>query len=474
LFFFLAVAFAHEGHSHDHADSAGTEHEHVVSLTTSNFASTIAAHELTMVEFFAPWCGHCKKLAPEYEKAATELLNEKDIAVAKVDCDDEKTLCGQHEVQGFPTLKLFRKDGTSTDYDKGRTGPDIVKYLRKQSQPAFSVVTSADDLQAKKLADSVVLVAFVDQTSATADVLKKTANALRNDAAFVIASSSLGGSHANKVVLFRNYDEPEVVFTGAVNTEDLTKFIQAESFPLLGEIGPENYQKYVERALPLVWFFLDLESDTTKDVEAAAREAAVTAKGKLSFVKLDGKRWASHAKNLALSGNLPGIVIEVREGNKKFVFPEGTPVTKESLGAFVNNYLTGTLQPNTKSQEIPVQDGPVVVIVGKTYDSIVNDATKDVLVEFYAPWCGHCKNLAPKYDALGEEFKGTNVVIAKVDATENDTPRDDVRGFPTIIFFPANDKKGMTYNGERTQEAISGWIKEHATTLKNKKPHDEL
>ena len=43
------------------------------------------------------------------------------------------------------------------------------------------------------------------------------------------------------------------------------------------------------------------------------------------------------------------------------------------------------------------------MVVGKNFDEIVNDESKDVLIEFYAPWCGHCKSLAPKYEELGEK-----------------------------------------------------------------------
>lgn len=64
----------------------------------------------------------------------------------------------------------------------------------------------------------------------------------------------------------------------------------------------------------------------------------------------------------------------------------------KEIGKFVQDFVDGKIQPSVKSEPIPEkQDGPVHVIVAHNYNDIVMDEDKDVLVEFYAPWCGHCK-----------------------------------------------------------------------------------
>ena len=65
-----------------------------------------------------------------------------------------------------------------------------------------------------------------------------------------------------------------------------------------------------------------------------------------------------------------------------------------------------------------------------------------VLIEFYAPWCGHCKALEPTYEKLGEHFKDVeDVIIAKSDATANEFDDIDVQGFPTIKFWPKGEDR---------------------------------
>jgi len=480
---------AHGDHDHDHHDheeEGDDSPSEVAVLTAENFDDHIKTQEITLVEFYAPWCGHCKALAPEYDRASILLSGQ--ASLAKVDCTEFRELCSKYDVQGFPTVKLFRNDGSPpADYDQARKSDAIVKFMQKQKQAAYETLKDKKELDALTAKDGIAVVAFLGSgDSAANDAFVAVARALRNDYDFALTTESAltHGQTTPAVTMFRSFDEPEISFTGEFTQDALTTWIRNNAFPVFGEIGPENYQKYLERGLPLTWFFLNKESD--QELNKIAEEVAKDFKSELSFVWLDGVRWADHAKTFGLNGATPGVVIEDRENRKNYVLPQADAVTAASLRAHCTAFVAGTLQPTVKSEPIPASnDGPVTIVVGKSFDSIVLDTSKDVLVEFYAPWCGHCKSLAPKYEKLGELFADTDsIVIAKVDATENDTPAE-IKGFPTLIFYPSNDKANpITYDGDRTEQAMAKWIREKAPTLKKKKAgapgaastasHDEL
>lgn len=91
----------------------------VKSLTQDTFGDFIKEHDLVLAEFYAPWCGHCKALAPKYEEAASQ-LKDKDIPLVKVDCTEEEELCRDQGVEGYPTLKIFRGLDSSKPYQGAR------------------------------------------------------------------------------------------------------------------------------------------------------------------------------------------------------------------------------------------------------------------------------------------------------------------------------------------------------------------
>ncbi|XP_071776349.1 protein disulfide-isomerase A6 [Centroberyx gerrardi] len=98
----------------------------VVELTPSNFnKEVIQSDSLWLVEFYAPWCGHCKNLAPEWKKAATALKGV--VKVGAVDADQHRSLGSQYNVKGFPTIKIFGANKNKPeDYQGGRGSQAIV------------------------------------------------------------------------------------------------------------------------------------------------------------------------------------------------------------------------------------------------------------------------------------------------------------------------------------------------------------
>ena len=100
----------------------------VLVFTDQNFDTEIANYEHLLVEFYAPWCAHCKALAPEYEKAA------KSLDLAKVDATKNEALAKRFEVKGFPTL-LFFINGEPIKYEGPRKAQGIINWVNKKSLP---------------------------------------------------------------------------------------------------------------------------------------------------------------------------------------------------------------------------------------------------------------------------------------------------------------------------------------------------
>merc|ERR1712111_232424 len=141
--------------------------------------------------------------------------------------------------------------------------------------------------------------------------------------------------------------------------------------------------------------------------------------------------------------------------------PPTAAIDEEAIRAFVKGYLDGTLKQHLLSEEIPEDwdKEAVKVLVGKNFEEVAKDAGKHVLVEFYAPWCGHCKQLVPIWDKLGEKFKDSeDIVIAKMDSTANELEDIKIQGFPTIKLFKKGDNKVVDYNGERTLEGFTKFL----------------
>ncbi|XP_029430696.1 protein disulfide-isomerase A3 [Rhinatrema bivittatum] len=466
----------------------------VLDLTDDDFESVTKQYSLLLVEFFAPWCGHCKRLAPEYESAATRLKGT--VSLAKVDCTANSNTCTKYGVSGYPTLKIFRDGEESGAYDGPRTADGIVSQLKKQAGPASVTLRSVEEFnQFISDKDPSVIGFFRDLYGPAHTEFLKAADSFREKYRFAHTSeASLLQKYepdGEGITLFRpshltnKFEESTVSYSdGKMSNNKIKSFIQENIFGICPHLTEDNKDLIQGKDLLVAYYDVDYEknakgSNYWRNRVMMVAKKFIDAGQKLNFAVTSRKTFGHELSDFGLDGNtgeLPVVAIRTTNG-EKFVMQEEFSRDGKALERFVQSYFDKELKRYLKSEPIPENnDGPVKVIVAENFEDIVNDESKDVLIEFYAPWCGHCKNLEPKYKELAEKVASdTNIVIAKMDATANDVPSPyEVRGFPTIYFAPAGSKKDpKKYEGGREISDFISYLKKESTVPLNIKEEEK-
>jgi len=445
-----------------------TKDEGVLVLTVANFAKAVEDNEFVLVEFYAPWCGHCKALAPEYVKAAAKLVDQgSEIKLAKVDATEEGSLAEEHGVRGYPTLKFFR-NGKPVEYNGGRQADDIVNWLLKKTGPPAKALASVEDAKAFAAEKPVVIIGyFKDQASDDAKQFIAAASAT-DDFPFGITSEEAVateyGLSAEGVVLLKDFDEGKNIFDGELKEEAITAFVVANSMPLVVDFNHETASKIFGGEIKShLLMFLSKAAGHYDSHTEATRAVAKKFKGQMLFVTINTDE-EDHSRIMEFFGmkkdEIPGLrIIKLEEDMAKYK-PDSYDLSEENLTGFVQSFLDGKLKQHLLSQDLPDDwDATgVKTLVSSNFDDVVFNKEKEVLVEFYAPWCGHCKQLVPIYDQLGEKFKDhESIVIAKMDATANELEHTKIQSFPTLKFYK-KDNTVVEYNGERTLEGMTKFL----------------
>lgn len=427
-------------------------------------------------------------MAPEYAEAAA-LLKENDppIRIAKVDATAHAKVGEKYGIQGFPTLKLFQGSlevADVKDYDGGRKALAIKEWMIKKSGPPVTTVTDQAEIDAAKEANDVVVVAyFEDLAGDEKAALDKVAAMDDNNVYLATSNADIATTNEKTfpgLTLYKKFDEGKMEYEGEFTQNDISAFVKENSMPLVMTFSQEKASEIFGGDVEVhLLMFADEEKEYFSKFEEQAKIAAQENKGKILHIFIP----LSEAKILDYFGfkeaDLPAIMlVNMVKGMKKFGYTsqgeELITAMDGDLGAdlvaFEKSYFEGELKPTLKSAEpFDDSDEAVKVISGKEFSERVIQSKQDVLLEFYAPWCGHCKNLAPKYEELAEKLDGVDsIMIAKIDATENevDHPNVDVQGFPTILFFPANDKANpVVYDGARDVDGMMEYLKANAATF---------
>ena len=440
-------------------------------LTDDSFDKFAADNAAFGLVVYAPWCGHSRELLPKLERVARELGDK--LPLAKVDGTEAEALATRLDVKGYPTV-FFVRDGRPHAYSEAHEAAPIKQWLQQRANPPVKALGTAAELAefAKKGRESGAKLAAVlfgsagtPEHAAFLDVAGGASFPCALADPALAASEGQTGLTAPALVLYTSFDGGRAVLSGAgeLTAEGMARFVKTESLPLV-----VPYTKEVEAAV----FGGDVRTHllvlyTGAPPPASALEpAAKRLRGTVVFCLIDAAKHADVAdffdagRGGALGGVWSGtpaaLAFRLSTGVK---YLHRGALEAEAVGAFLDSVLAGKEAPFVRSQPEPAQSGPVVELVGSSFRGAVDDGEKDVLVQFYAPDCGHCAKLKPTYLQVAEHFASDGeLVVAQIDATVNDVLGFEPEGYPTIVFYPKANKRGVEYDGSRDAHDIIQFV----------------
>ena len=367
------------------------------------------------------------------------------------------------------------------DYNGGRTKDTIIEWINKKTGPASTEVDCAG-MESKTSESKLALSYFGDLTG---DLFENFMKGAKNptisekyqffhtsdaDCAAKFSTSAPG------IALSRRFDDSPLKVE-ATTEDDIVAFAKDSSVPRLITFSEDYIEPIFGDHNPAMILFTE---ETGQEYQKAFEQAAKDNQGKILFVTsgvTDGIQ-ARLGEFIGIeSGDMPSLrIISPDENMLKYAYDgDSKTLTAAQITGFLDDFTNGKLQPHLKSEPIPdpqTVDG-VTTLVGKSWEDVVKDTSKDVLVKYYAPWCGHCKALAPVWEELGKDVEGIeDLVIAKFDATTNEVAGLDVRGYPTLKFYPKDNKDGVDYSGDRQLPDFKKWLGENSSAYKAANPSE--
>jgi len=467
--------------------------EGIYVLNEKNYEEGTKQFKYLLVYFYAPWCGHCKAFGPELVKAAQQ-LKEKDslIKIAKVNGPEEEELLKKMEVKGYPTL-FFYRDGVPIPYGGGRMANEMVEWVEKKIGPDAEILeTAANVKDFIDNSDVVVVGFFSDPESENAKAYLAAVKDYEEYPCGITSDMKAAEKHDAKdgeIVLFKNFDDRRAVYSGAIAQDNLLEFIQRYAVPLVIEFNHDSAQKIFRGLVKShLLIFVSYKSEEYETVVGIAKKLAEEYRNKIMMVTIDTEE-DDHRRIIEFLGlkgeKFPTMrIIQMKDDIDKYKAIEGEHdqhdiTNEENVRKFVQDYLDDKVPLHYLTEDLPEDwdKNPVKYLTGKNFDQVVFDKTKNVLVEFYAPWCGHCKKLSPVWDKLAETLiaeKKDNFVVAKIDATVNEMPHSRVRSFPTIRLYKEGENELAEYNGERTLEGLKKFLDTDGQYGMAAPDHDEL
>ncbi|KAF9563365.1 protein disulfide isomerase [Agrocybe pediades] len=296
----------------------------VLPLTADTFSSTLAKGP-AFVKFFAPWCGHCKKLAPTWKQLARHMQNK--VTVAEVNCDDHSSLCKAQDVQGYPTLVWYAQGDDpagKTEYTSGRKLDQLKDFAEKASAAGVTVLEKLDELDKHvEESDVVYLLLHPSSDPSIVDVVRQASAPLLGSPQVYASSDPSLFSHFTipasspwALVALKDHDEklPSSIFHGSSSSTsssdpELRRWLLTHRLPTSLELTTDTFQKVMNAPqAPLVVIAAAPEAmrekvmtrlrDVGKKWRVRTDGSGLAHGREVVFAWMDASKWGSWMKSM--------------------------------------------------------------------------------------------------------------------------------------------------------------------------------
>ncbi|KAH7888179.1 thioredoxin-like protein [Phlebopus sp. FC_14] len=341
----------------------------VVSLDVQNFDSFISQGP-AFIKFFAPWCGHCKKLAPTWVQLARHMQHK--LNIAEVNCDEHKSLCTSQGVTGYPMM-FYYAHSAKTEYTGGRKYEQLISFTDKAANPTMQVIEASEFEQTVRENPVFYLLLHAPADHRIVNEVGKDAQRLFGSPPVFVSSSQdlfsrykISSSSSPVLLAFKDNDakEPTSVFYPSTQSPDaMSKWLYANRLPTALELSRDVFQQVMNAPnQPLVVIVATPKgaqatvaeklSDIGKKWRLRTQSQSYDARRDVVFTWMDGDKWGKWMKNMyGIKASIEPEVVIADHGRLVYYNEDGSgqriKLTSVSISLALEGIFRGSIQPRS-------------------------------------------------------------------------------------------------------------------------------
>ena len=436
------------------------DNDNLMVLNDSNFDLALKKYDKMMVFFTETWCVRCQNFFPKF-KIVMDRFKDKNITFAKCHITGLKNISARYNIsiRELPYVKLFIK-GDVINYKEKYDEKNIIKFIIKKTESNLLELKSEENVK-KFIDENELSIIYFGDNKEQIEILNKISNKNEEILFGLVSNKEIINkfkAKQNSIVLFKNFEEKRNDLTENLTKENIEYFISKQSKHKIIEFSNESSQLIFGKKINSL--FLLVKSKREVNLRKILINVINKYKGDIQIVI--SNMLGSLPEFLGVKKeDLPAIILVDFKNNNinKYKFLE--EINENNLLKFLENWEKNKLKLYLRSEEEPEKnDKNVYKLVGKTFNKIVLESNKDVLVKFYIPSCGECKILNIFYEKVAERLKNNkNLIIAEIDLSVNDIENIKIKQFPTLLFWPAkNKKKYIKFKGNNRISEIEKFL----------------